>query len=386
VALDLRAGTDAAAQWRTRALAATALATGLAIALAIALRAALPAAVGPGVPPDAGAAASRPPAPLRRPRPDVRVVALGDLTFGVTPSLPERGSAGLLAALRPLLARADVALGNLETPLTDRYVSKCAAGASGCFAFRAPPAYADGLRRSGLTVLNVANNHANDAGAEGLADTVDALDEAGLAHTGRPGEIALLRAGAIRIAVLGFAPYPWAQDLLDIDAAEELVAQAAKDADLVIVTMHAGAEGADRTHVRPGEEWHLGEPRGDPLAFAHAVVDAGADLVVGHGPHVLRGLEWYRGRLIAYSLGNASGHDTLSTSGMLGVTAALDVTLAPDGGWRRGRLVSLQLIDDGRPVLDDARRARDLVAGLSRQDFGRRGAVLSPRGQIVAAG
>ena len=384
MALDLRAGADAAAQWRMRALAAGALATGLAIVLAIALRAALPAAAGARVPPDAAAAEHSP--EERRPRPDVRVVALGDLTFGVTPSLPERGSAGLLAALRPVLARADIALGNLETPLTDRDVSKCAAGASGCFAFRAPPAYADGLRRSGLTVLNVANNHANDAGAEGLADTVDALDEAGLAHTGRPGEIAMLRAGTRRIAVIGFAPYPWAQDLLDIEAAHELVAQAAKDADLVIVTMHAGAEGVDRTHVRPGEEWYLGEPRGDPLAFAHAVVDAGADLVVGHGPHVLRGLEWYRGRLIAYSLGNASGHDTLSTSGMLGISAALDVTLGPDGGWRRGRLVSLELIDDGRPVLDDARRARDLVAGLSREDFGRHGAVLSPRGQIVPAG
>ena len=79
--------------------------------------------------------------------------------------------------------------------------------------------------------------------------------------------------------------------------------------------MHAGAEGSDRAHVEPGPETYLGEPRGDSVAFTHAVVDAGADLVVGSGPHVLRGLEWYRGRLIAYSLGNASGYRTLSTAG-----------------------------------------------------------------------
>jgi hypothetical protein len=386
VALELQVGADAAERWRTRALAATALATGLAIALAIALRSALPAAAEPGGSPARADVPSPPPSAARAPGPPpvVRIVAVGDLTFGVAPSLPSGGAGELLAGLRPLLRRADVSLGNLETPLTDHAASKCGAASTGCYAFRAPPAYADDLRRTGFTILNVANNHANDAGAEGLADTVAALDAARLPHTGLPGQVTTLRVGRTRVALVGFAPYPWAQDLLDVAGAQALVARAAREADLVVVTMHAGAEGSDRMHVRPGAETYLGEPRGDPLAFSHAVIDAGADLVVGHGPHVLRGLEWYRGRLIAYSLGNASGHHTLSTSGVLGVSAALDVTLRRDGRWSAGRLVSLRLLDAGRPVLDDARAARDLVADLSREDFGGRGAVLSPRGQIVA--
>ena len=383
MALELQVGAEAAERWRTRALAATALATGLAIALAIALRSALPAAAETAAPAsrgDAPAPARTAPAPPR----EVRIVAVGDLTFGVTPSLPPGGAAELLAGLRPVLRRADVALGNLETPLTDSAASKCSAGSTGCYAFRAPPEYANDLRRTGFTILNLANNHANDAGAVGLADTVAALEAARLPHTGLPGQVTTLRAGRTRVALVGFAPYPWAQDLLDIAGAQALVARAAREADLVVVTMHAGAEGSDRMHVTPGAETYLGEPRGDPIAFAHAVVDAGADLVVGHGPHVLRGLEWYRGRLIAYSLGNASGHHTLSTSGVLGVTAALDVTLRGDGRWRGGRLVSLRLLDAGRPALDDARAARDLVADLSREDFGPRSAALSPRGQILA--
>ena len=119
-----------------------------------------------------------------------------------------------------------------------------------------------------------------------------------------PGEIAVLKVHGIRVAVIGFAPYPWAQSLTNVAAAKRLVARARKRADVVVVTMHAGGEGVAFEHVRPGTETFLGENRGNPLVFSHAVIDAGADLVVGSGPHVLRGIEWYRGRLIVYSLGN----------------------------------------------------------------------------------
>ena len=187
----------------------------------------------------------------------------------------------------------------------------------------------------GFDVLNLANNHAYDSGPGGMDDTVAALRGAKLTPTGRPGEIAVRRVGRTRVAYVGFAPYRWAQDLLDLPAAQKLVRRAARKADVVVVTMHAGAEGSDRAHVEPGPETYLGEPRGDSVAFAHAVVDAGADLVAGSGPHVLRGLEWYRGRLIAYSLGNASGYRTLSTAGTLGLSAVLDVTLGPRGALPR---------------------------------------------------
>ena len=289
----------------------------------------------------------------------------------------------MLSDVAPLLRAGDAALGNLETPLTDGPTAKCGAGSSRCYAFRAPPAYAAELRAAGLDVVNLANNHALDGGAAGQAETVAALDAAGLAHTGRPDEIAVVTANGLRVALVGFAPYPWAEDLRDLDGVRRLVREAAKRADVVVATMHGGAEGSDRTHVRPGPESYLGEDRGDVVAFARAAVEAGADLVVGHGPHVVRGLEWYRGRLIAYSLGNASGHGTLSTSGVLGVAGLLDVTLRADGTFRRGRLVPLRLVGDGRPTVDRTREAVRLAAELSGADFGTRAAVPSESGALV---
>jgi hypothetical protein len=274
----------------------------------------------------------------------------------------------------------DVVLGNLEGTLTSRGSSKCASDSPDCFAFHAPRDYARLLHRAGFTVLNLANNHAMDYGDSGQADTVAAVRGAGMLTTGRPGEIAYVKVRGTRIALLGFAPYPWAQSLLHIPAAQALVRKADEWADLVVVTMHAGAEGAHHLHVKPGTEWFLGENRGNSVAFAHAVVSAGADLVVGSGPHVLRGMEWYRGRLIAYSLGNFVGYGTLNTSGVTGVTGILQVTLGREGAWVAGDLVPLTIAGTGIPRPDPVAAAHRLVRRLSRADFGRRAMSISPAG------
>jgi poly-gamma-glutamate capsule biosynthesis protein CapA/YwtB (metallophosphatase superfamily) len=276
----------------------------------------------------------------------------------------------------------DVVLGNLEGTLTDRGSTKCAALSSNCFAFHAPPSYASLLRRAGFTVMNLANNHAMDYGAAGQADTIAAVREVGLLTAGRPGEIAYTRIRGTRVAVVGFAPYPWAQSLLRIPAAQALVRKADRWADLVVVTMHAGGEGSDRLHVRPGTEWFLGENRGNPIGFAHAVVQAGADIVVGSGPHVLRGMEWYRGRLIAYSLGNFVGYHTLATDGVTGVSGILQLTLARNASWIAGELVPITIAGDGIPRPDPAEAAQGLVRKLSRADFGRRAMSVSRAGVL----
>ena len=155
------------------------------------------------------------------------------------------------------------------------------------------------------------------------------------------------------------------------------------DADLVVVTMHAGAEGSSANHVRAGTEFFLGENRGDSEAFTHAVVDAGADLVVGSGPHVLRGMEWYHGRLIAYSLGNFVGCHTLSTSGDLALSGILHVALRADGSWVGGDLVPIHLVGCGVPERDPAEAAHGFVRDLSRGDFGRRGVRISRTGVLL---
>ena len=308
-------------------------------------------------------------------RPVVRFAFAGDIAMVA-------GPAGTYFRSVRLDLTGDVVLGNLEGTLTGRGASKCGAGSSDCFSFRAPTSYAPLLRQAGFTIVNLANNHALDYGAAGQADTVAAARKAGLLTTGRPREIARMTVRATKVAVLGFAPYPWAQSLLNIPAAQRLVRKADRWADLVVVTMHAGAEGSDHQHVRPGTEWFLGENRGNSIAFARAVVRAGADLVEGSGPHVLRGMEWYRGRLIAYSMGNFVGYHTLGTAGVTGVTAILQVTLARGGAWVAGDLVPLTLAPNGIPRPDPAEAALRIVRTLSKQDFGKRGLLVSRAGVL----
>ena len=227
--------------------------------------------------------------------PPLELAAVGDMTFGRQGDLPSGGSESILRGVAPLLAASDFTLGNLETTLGSGGASGCRATSTNCFSFQASSDTAGALRRAGFDAVNVGNNHANDYGPDGQAQTTAALRAARLPFTGRPGQITYVRVQGIRIALLGFAPYPFAQNLLDVPAASALVRKAARNADLVVVLMHIGAEGKSAQHVRSGTEIFLGENRGDPKRFTRAVVDAGADVVLGSGPHVLRGLEWYQG-------------------------------------------------------------------------------------------
>jgi hypothetical protein len=239
------------------------------------------------------------------------------------------------------------------------------------------------LKRSGFTVLNLANNHTNDYGLDGRRQTVSALANAGLRTTGRPGEIAVVRVGPTTIALVGFAPYPWAQDALDLASARALIRRAAGQADVVVVTGHLGAEGRNHAHVRPGPETYLGERRGDSMAFARAVIDEGADLVALHGAHVLRALEWYRGRLIAYGLGNFSSHGNLNVAGTGGISAVLQASLRADGTWAEGRLAPLRLVGKGAPVADPSGAAIELVRSISAEDVGAAAPRLTDAGAIL---
>ena len=311
----------------------------------------------------------------------VAIVATGDIVMGSTPKLPPDGGRAFFSDVQTDLA-GDVVIGNLEGTLSSGGSSKCGASSTNCFAFHTPPSYARWLAQAGFTVMNLANNHAYDFGASGLEQTIDALGSAGLRYTGRPEQVTVQKVGRIRVATVGFAPYPWAASLTDIPAAKQLVRAADRVADVVVVTMHAGAEGTDHQHVHAGTERFLGENRGDPVRFAHAVVDAGADLVVGSGPHVLRGMEWYKQRLIAYSLGNFAGYKVFALGGPLSTSAILRITLAGDGSFESGRLVPTHLVGAGLPALDSSEAAHGVVRTLSRADFGRRAVRISSDGLL----
>ncbi len=312
----------------------------------------------------------------------VSIVAVGDTMLGTTPVLPP-SPATYLGAVRSDLD-GDIVFGNLEGTFTDVDSGKCSPGEPDCYAFRAPPAFARDLRRSGFTIMNDANNHSYDFGPEGQADTVRALHAAGIAQTGLPGEITIVRADGLRVAFLGFAPYSDTASLLDIPAARALIERADALADMVVVAIHAGAEGTGATHVTGAEESYVGEDRGNPEAFAHMAVDAGADLVLGSGPHVLRGMELYRHRLIAYSLGNFAGYHNFGLDGVLADSAILHVRLAARGAFLSGRVSSVRLEDAGMPVPDPDDAGARLISELSRSDLGADAVAIGAAGRITA--
>ena len=315
----------------------------------------------------------------------VTISAVGDMMLGNTPDLPPDPGA-YLDAVKPILGSgAQVVFGNLEGTLTTATVSKC--GPVGrpeqnCFAFRDPPDYARYFRQAGFTVLNDANNHSFDFGAAGQAQTVRAIHAAGLAQTGLPGEITLVKAHGIRVAFVAFAPYDYDASLLDVVAARRLIERAADEASVVVVYMHAGAEGADADRVTGREEYYLGEDRGDAEGFAHMAIDAGASLVIASGPHVLRGMQFYKRHLIAYSLGNFAGYGNFRTSGDLALSAVLRVRLSSAGRFERARIYPIQVTTQGRP--EPGGEAVPFIARLSAEDFGRSAARILPSGVVRA--
>lgn len=307
---------------------------------------------------------------------------VGDMALSTQRGLPPGGLARALSPVRTLLRHADATAGNLEGTLSVGGASKCGGiGGGECFAFQAPPSVAGELRSLGFDLVNQANNHSMDYGLSGRRQTLSALRRAGVAQTGLPGQITILHVDGERVAFLGFAPYSYDANLLDIPAAQALVRRARQEAPIVVVIIHAGAEGANQLHTPYGTQYYLGEDRGDARAFAHAVIQAGASIVLGSGPHVIRGVERYGGRLIAYSLGDFVGYHTLADGGVLSQSAILRVTLGAGGHVISGRWIPIRLVE-GLPRPDPGDASAKLVARLSREDFPAGHFAIGPTGRF----
>ena len=319
----------------------------------------------------------------------ISIAAVGDMMIGTDypeNHLPDDDGVSFLSAVAPTLLSADIALGNLEGVLVDGgEPGKVCKNPGACYLFRSPTRYANHYRDAGFDVLSLANNHARDFGEEGRTATMQALDTVGIHHSGREGMFASFAVSELKVAVLAYAVTKESNLMLDYYLAEQTVAVFASVHDIVIVTFHGGAEGEAMMHVPFAEEEYFGEPRGDVALFARSMVDAGADLVVGHGPHVVRGIERYKDRLIAYSLGNFATYYGISVDGVKGVAPILITTLDGQGRFIEGQIVStVQLRPDG-PSIDDEQRALNLIRGLSIEDFGNPGLTFLPDGTLVPA-
>lgn len=316
---------------------------------------------------------SAPIEPLIKKKQDIRITAVGDIMLGTNfpnDRLAPNDGAMLLEAMTPYLNQADITFGNLEGVLLDggEAAKKCK-NSSSCYVFRSPPYYANYLRKAGFDVLSLANNHARDFGEEGRTASMEALDTAKLRHSGRVDDIAHLTVNGSSVAFIAYAPFGGSHDLLDIPLAVKQIKELAKNSDLVFVSIHAGAEGKDVQHVPFKNEMFYGEDRGDVVKFSRAVIDAGADLVIGHGPHVPRAMELYKNRLIAYSLGNFLTYQGIRITGENGVAPILNVTLSADGEFKKGQIISARQYRPEGTQLDKKGEAAKIIQQLTKVDF-----------------
>ena len=291
--------------------------------------------------------------------------AVGDIMLAGsgTPVYARLGYDYPFAATRKHLQRGDLVIGNLEAPITNRgeeFHEKQ-------FRFQADPAAATALREAGFSVLTLANNHMLDYGAAGLQDTINFLDRCGILHTGAGKDLRAARQAAAitvkgkRLAFLSYSltfpkefyatgsrpgTAPGYPSFFTDD-----IAKARQTADYVIVSFHWGTERAEHPHSRQ-------------VAAAHQAIDAGADVVLGHHPHVLQGIERYKGGVIMYSLGNFA-FGSLSPSSQHSVIAR--ITLGE--GIRDVEFIPLNVLNHTvrfQPRVMEAERGDAVIAHLNR--------------------
>ncbi len=321
----------------------------------------------------------------------ISLVFTGDINLGtrtLEEGIPPDSGRRLFAGVDSLL-KGDLVVGNFEGVFSDSGESaKCAPKSTRCYAFATPTWLAPRLKEAGFTHLNLANNHANDYGFDARRGTEDIVRGMGLTPYGPLDLLAITpveRDGNyMLVGLVGFATYPHAYNLLDLTGSADIVRQMRPLVDILIVTFHGGKEGSAAVRTPSAPEFLAKEPRGNLRKWARVVIDAGADAVVGHGPHVLRGVEFYRGRPVFYSLGNFVTYKGFNLEGPLGLTTALRLDLDATGGFVAARMPSLIQRPDSGTAPDSLRRATALLRRITRLDFPGTGAKFGDDGSVTS--
>lgn len=304
---------------------------------------------------------------------------VGDVMMGTTfpdsingTYLPPDGGRHLFDECRELLLGADIAAGNLEGTFLDGPGQKRKmTNPDTYYLFRMPTSYVWNLVDAGFDFMGLANNHINDFGKDGHDSNMMVLEDAGIARAGLKGrcESAYLIRKNLRIGLTQFGHGDHNLDVTDLSELSRVVKVMRDSADIVVVSFHGGAEGKDCTHVPFGPEVCFGEKRGDVAAFARAAVDAGADIVFGHGPHVPRGVELYNDRIILYSLGNFCTPSRVSITGASGYAPLAVVRVDAEGRFIDGRIHSFKQHPRQGPKADSGHSAARLIRQLTLADF-----------------
>ncbi|HYC86680.1 MAG TPA: CapA family protein [Chryseosolibacter sp.] len=302
------------------------------------------------------------------------IIGVGDIMMGTDypeNKLPPDDGSFLMRGVENILKDADVTFGNLEGTLLDgEGTPKKCKDPKVCYAFRTPVRYVKNLLSAGFDMVSLANNHAGDMGDEGRRSTMRTLDNAGILHAGQLNQkTTVFTKDGIRYGLAAFAPNTNCVPLNDLEGAVAIVRQLADSCDVVIVSFHGGAEGAQYQNVPRVNEMFHGENRGDVYRFSHAVIDAGADIVFGHGPHVTRAVEVYRERFIAYSLGNFCTYRGISVNSVNGLAPIIKVFTDPQGKFLLAKITpTYQTYATGVRV-DPQKQVILKIQQLTKKDF-----------------
>lgn len=321
----------------------------------------------------------------------VTIIGVGDIMMGTNypeDKLPPDDGAFLLRSVAPVLRNADVTFGNLEgTLLNEGGTPKTCKDPKVCYAFRTPTRYVRNLLDAGFDMMSVANNHAGDMGDEGRDSTIQTLTNAGILCAGQlPMKTSIFVKDSIRYGLVAFAPNTNCVPINDLQGAQEIVHQLDSLVDIVIVSFHGGAEGTKFQHVPRTHEIFYGEDRGDVYTFAHTMVDAGADVVFGHGPHVTRGTELYHDRFIAYSLGNFCTYKGINIAGVSGVAPIVKVFTTPEGEFLKGEIIPIVQSHATGVQIDPEKSAITIIQDLSKKDFSESRIHIDDKGLITYLG
>ena len=317
------------------------------------------------------------------------LVAVGDIMMGTNfpraSYLPADSGKWLWTDVKPYLQDADLTFGNLEGVILDEGgdAKKCQ-NPKACYLFRTPEYLTYHFSASSFDIMSLANNHANDFGTIGRINTQETLDSLGIAHAGaieKP--FSSISRKRLSIGVVAVSPNRGTFVIHQLDKIKEVVKQLDSLHDMVIVSFHAGAEGSKNTHVTRKREYYYGEDRGNVYSFAHSMIDAGADILLGHGPHVPRAVEVYKNKFIAYSLGNFLTYGRFNLRGVTGEAPLLKIKVDKEGSFLSGEIVSFYQDYDLGPRLDSKLRALKSIKALSAEDFPENPVEVDDTGRII---
>lgn len=319
----------------------------------------------------------------------IHIVGVGDMMLGTnfpdTPSYlaPDDGRY-LLEPVRNILSDADITFGNLEgCILSAGGTPKSCVNPAMCYAFRMPDHYAAYFKEAGFDLLSIANNHIGDFGEAGRRNTVEQLKKQNIAFAGLSSHpYSVITAKGIRYGFCAFAPNEGTVSINDIAGARALVKKVDGLCDVLIVSFHGGAEGAGYRHITRKNELFLGENRGDPYRFAREVIDAGADVVFGHGPHVTRAIDVYKNKFIAYSMGNFATYGRFNLKGPAGIAPIISIQVNGKGDFLGGTIIPVKQTGEGGPLPDKEGAVIREIMTLTAEDIPECPLQISSEGKI----